>query len=107
MQHSMFEVNEQERGLTDGEDPKSGHEQTQSIVSSNKRRSYLFDAFVIVAMGVLLFWGVSTQFWNRYNDVTRYQCYAIAFWQGEAGLHALGFDANPNSQCAFLANSSP
>jgi hypothetical protein len=53
-----------------------------------------------------LFWGVSTQFWNRYNDATRYQCYAIAFWQGEAGLHALGLDANPKSQCAFLANSS-
>ncbi len=102
----MFEVNQQEQGLNDAEDPKSGHKQTQSIAFRNKRWSYLLDACVIVAMGVLLFWGVSTQFWNRYNDATRYQCYAIAFWQGEGGLHALGLDANPKSQCAFLANSS-
>ena len=78
----------------------------QAMTSRNKRLSFLLDAFVLVAMGALLFWGVSTQFWNRYNDATRYQCYAIAFWQGEAGLHALGLDANPKSQCAFLANSS-
>src|SRR6266566_3656568 len=102
----MFEVNEQEQGLNDAEDPKSGHKQTQSIASRNKRLSYLLNACVIVAMAVLLFWGVSTQFWNRYNDATRYQCYAIAFWQGKAGLHTLGLDANPKSQCAFLNNSS-
>src|SRR6266516_208676 len=102
----MFEVNEQQQGLNDAEDPKSSHKQTQSIASRNKRLLYLLDACVIVAMGVLLFWGVSTQFWNRYNDATRYQCYAIAFWQGEAGLHALGLNANPKSQCAFLDNSS-
>jgi hypothetical protein len=102
----MFEVNELEQVLIDAEDPKSGHKQTQSIAFRNKRWSYLLDACVIGAMGVLLFWGVSTQFWNPYNDASRYQCYAIAFWQGEAGLHALGFDANPNSQCAFLAKSS-
>src|SRR6266496_1522476 len=102
----MFEVNEQQQGLNDAEDPKSSHKQTQSIASRNKRLLYLLDACVIVAMGVLLFWGVSTQFWNRYNDATRYQCYAIAFWQGEVGLHAPGLDANPKSQCAFLANSS-
>src|SRR5438874_2082137 len=101
----MFEVNEQQ-GLKDAEDSKSRHKQTQSIASRNKRLLYLLDACVIVAMGALLFWGVSTQFWNRYNDATRYQCYAIAFWQGEVGLHALGLDANPKSQCAFLANSS-
>src|SRR6266702_3216745 len=102
----MFEVNEQEQGLNDAEDPKSGHKQTQSVASRNKRLSYLLDACVIVAMGVLLFWGVSSQFWNHYNDATRYQCYAVAFWQGEAGLHALGLDANAKSQCAFLDNSS-
>jgi len=102
----MFEVNDQEQVRKDAKDPKSGDKQTQSIKSRNQRWSYLLDACIIVAMGVLLFWGVSTQFWNRYNDATRYQCYAIAFWQGEAGIHALGLDANPKSQCAFLANSS-
>jgi hypothetical protein len=102
----MFEVNEQEQGLHGAGDPKSAHEQTQAKTSRNKRLSYLLDACVIVAMGVLLFWGVSTQFWNRYNDATRYQCYAIAFWHGEVGLHALGLDANSKSQCAFLTSSS-
>ena len=102
----MFEINEQEQALQSAEDPKQAITQTQATTSRNKRLSYLLDAFVIAAMGILLFWGVSTQFWNRYNDATRYQCYAIAFWQGEAGLHASGLDANPKSQCAFLANSS-
>ncbi len=102
----MFEINEQEQALHDAEDPKSSHKQTKAMTTRNRRLSFLLDACVLVAMGALLFWGVSTQFWNRYNDATRYQCYAVAFWQGEAGLHALGLDANPKSQCAFLANSS-
>ena len=102
----MFEINEQEQALQDAGDPKSNHKQTQAMTSRNRRLSFLLDAFVLLAMGGLLFWGVSTQFWNHYNDATRYQCYAVAFWQGEAGLHALGLDANTKSQCAFLANSS-
>ena len=102
----MFEINEQEQALQNEEDTKSSHKQSQAMTSRNRRLSFLLDAFVLVAMGALLFWGVSTQFWNRYNDATRYQCYAIAFWQGEAGLHASGLDANSKSQCAFLANSS-
>jgi hypothetical protein len=102
----MFEINEQEQAFQDTEDPNSRHKQPQAMTSRNRRLSFLLDAVVLVAMGALLFWGVSTQFWNRYNDATRYQCYAIAFWQGEAGLHVSGLDANPKSQCAFLANSS-
>ena len=102
----MFEVNEQGQDLHGTGGPKSGHKQTQGLAPRYKRLSYLLDACVILTMAVLLYWGVSTQFWNRYNDATRYQCYAIAFWQGEAGLHSLGLDANPKSQCAFLTNSS-
>lgn len=102
----MFEINEQDQVLQSAEDPKKAHTQRQATTSRNKRLSYLLDACVIAAMGILLFWGVSTQFWNHYNDATRYQCYAIAFWQGEAGLHATGLDANSKSQCAFLTNSS-
>src|SRR5215469_10539791 len=104
IEQSMFDINEQEQPLQRMDGLNS--DQKQAITPRNKRLSYLLDACVLVAMGVLLFWGVSTQFWNRYNDVTRYQCYAIAFWQGEEGLHALGLNANPKSQCAFLANSS-
>jgi Glycosyltransferase family 87 len=102
----MLDVNDQKQVNKDAQDLKSGDKQTQSISSKNQRWSYLLDVCIIAAMGVGLFWGVSSQFWNRYNDATRYQCYAIAFWQGEAGLHTLGLDANPKSQCAFLTNSS-
>src|SRR5579864_5602210 len=67
---------------------------------------YLVDIGIILAMAAILFWGTSSQFSNRYNDATRYQCYAIAFWQGKAGIDALGLDASSKSQCAFLDNSS-
>ncbi|HLX59600.1 MAG TPA: glycosyltransferase 87 family protein [Ktedonobacteraceae bacterium] len=66
----------------------------------------LLDACVIVAMGAILFWGAAAQFSNKYNDATRYQCYAISFWQGSAGIHTSGLDANSKSQCAFLDTTS-
>src|SRR5258708_1135861 len=90
----------------DVEAPEPSEGQNQSTAFRNDLWEYLVDACIIVAMGALLFWGASTQFWNRSNDATRYQCYAIAFWQGEAGLYALGLDTNPKSQCAFLDYSS-
>ncbi len=62
---------------------------------------YVLDVCVIVVMGALLYWGASTQFWNPYNDVTRYQCYAVAFWHGTPALSAL-----PAKQCAFLQATS-
>jgi glycosyl transferase family 87 len=102
----MFKINDKEQASKDSKTPKSTSGQTQASTMRNQRRSYLLDTCIIVAMGVILFWGVSTQFSNRYNDATRYQCYAIAFWQGQAGIHALGLNANAKSQCAFLDNSS-
>ncbi len=84
----------------------------ESQVSEEKKSSrrtwfILCDVVAVLSMGLLLFWGVSTQFANRYNDATRYQCYAIAFWQGQPGLQAHGLEATPTSQCSFLqANSS-
>src|ERR1700737_4153234 len=70
------------------------------------RWQYLLDASIIVAMGAILFWGAASQFSNKYNDATRYQCYGIAFWQGKAALVAQGLDTNAQSQCAFLDTSS-
>ncbi len=99
----MFKINDTS-ARKDVESP--ANEQTQPGVVRNELWKYLVDACIIVAMGALLFWGVTTQFWNRYNDATRYQCYAIAFWQGKAGLHALGLNVGPKSQCAFLDYSS-
>src|SRR6201998_1860065 len=75
-------------------------------VSSRKWLLFV-DIAVLIVMGVILFWGTSTQFPNLYNDMTRYQCYAIAFWQGQTGLQAHGLLATSQSQCAFmLADSS-
>ena len=102
----MFKINDRVRASRNGDTPEPGGEQTQSSVFITGRWKYLLDACIIVVMGTVLFWGVSTQFSNRYNDATRYQCYAIAFWQGKAGLQELGLDANPKSQCAFLNASS-
>ena len=73
-----------------------------SKMGRTPRWHYVIDACVIVAMGAILFWGASSQFSNKYNDATRYQCYGIAFWQGKAALQAQGLDTNAQSQCAFL-----
>src|SRR5579859_2507371 len=70
------------------------------------RRHYVIDICVLLVMGAILFWGTSSQFYNKYNDATRYQCYGIAFWQGKAALVAQGLDSNAQSQCAFLDTSS-
>jgi glycosyl transferase family 87 len=102
----MFKINDKVQASKDSKTPGSTSGQTRASAIENRRWTYLLDACLMVAMGGLLFWGVSTQFSNRYNDATRYQCYAISFWQGQAGLHALGLDANPKSQCAFLDASS-
>lgn len=66
----------------------------------------LCDAAAVLVMGLLLFRGAATQFANGYNDVTRYQCYAIAFWQGQPGLQAHGLEATASSQCSFLLADS-
>lgn len=101
----MFKINDERARRTAGAQKLEG-ELAQSKPSDKQSWTLLVDACIIVVMGALLFWGVSTQFSNHYNDATRYQCYAIAFWQGKAELRALGFDNNPNSQCAFLDASS-
>lgn len=62
---------------------------------------------ILVLIGVLLYFGA---FWQVFDprpgatapsDVDKYQCYEVAFWQGEAGLRAL-----PKAQCQFLTASS-
>ncbi|HEU0002173.1 MAG TPA: glycosyltransferase family 87 protein [Ktedonobacteraceae bacterium] len=83
---------------------RSGHANTQT--GRSPRWHYIIDACVILAMGAILFWGASSQFSNKYNDATRYQCYGISFWQGKAALQAQGLDNNAKGQCAFLDSSS-
>src|SRR5689334_5446286 len=79
---------------------------THSATERTPRWHYIIDTVVILAMGAILFWGASSQFSNKYNDATRYQCYGIAFWQGKAALVVQGLDSNAQSQCAFIDTSS-
>lgn len=74
-----------------------------SLIPSPRRTrvSFFIDICIVVLMGGLLLWGAASQFYNQYNDATRYQCYAVAFWQGTPGLASL-----PPKQCAFLSAST-
>src|SRR5437660_645505 len=102
----MFERN---KTVIDNEQVQSGETRTAThalaakLSAARHISSYILDFVVLVAMGIILFWGTSTQFSNTHNDVTRYQCYAIAFWQGQTGLDAHGLEASNTSQCTFLS----
>jgi len=96
----MRHLQNQQRAFASGAEPQTGARGGQ------RRWLLLCDLAAILVMGLMLLWGASTQFANRYNDVTRYQCYAIAFWQGQAGLQAHGLQANASSQCSFLQADS-
>ncbi|HLH62710.1 MAG TPA: glycosyltransferase family 87 protein [Ktedonobacteraceae bacterium] len=102
----MFKINDA-HARSDAEKLKQHPEQTaRPMAIGDFSWKYLLDIGIVLVMGAILFWGATSQFSNHYNDATRYQCYAIAFWQGKAGIDALGLDANSKSQCAFLDNSS-
>lgn len=70
---------------------------------SGKPRGWLYaiDLCVVLFMCIILYWGTTTQFSNLYNDATRYQCYATAFWGGMPALSSL-----PPKQCAFLQQTA-
>ena len=85
--NAMFKTND----VNENKDIAEQQIDDQRSSTPRKRHvaAYLLDALIIVAMGVLLFWGTSTQFSNRFNDVTRYQCYATVFWQGKARAYGV------------------
>ncbi|GCE13017.1 glycosyltransferase 87 family protein [Tengunoibacter tsumagoiensis] len=62
----------------------------------------ILDYVLLCGMCALLFYGASWQFFKTYTDAARYQCYALAFWQGQAELQTL-----PHSQCTFLTHPKP
>jgi hypothetical protein len=78
---------------------------------------YVLGGCIVLVMGALLYWGIAPKpspalpelpeipetpgVPHVYSDVSRYQCYAVAFWQGSSGLASL-----PSDQCAFLDASS-
>src|SRR5579883_2680083 len=63
-------------------------------------RRGLLAALPALAAVVLLFCGASWQIFWIHTDAARYQCYALAFWQGSQGTSHL-----PGIQCAFLYQS--
>src|SRR6266571_7233718 len=69
-----------------------------STTGSRRGWGFALDICMVVLMGGILFWGATSQFPNQFNDATRYQCYAVAFWHGTPGLTTL-----PQKQCAFLS----
>ncbi|GAC1358644.1 MAG: hypothetical protein NVS2B12_00780 [Ktedonobacteraceae bacterium] len=65
-----------------------------------KRSSRVFqDIFVLLIMSTLLYYGAVWQLFAPNTDAARYQCYAIAFWQGLPALRKLS-----DFQCAFLTH---
>src|SRR5579875_1954190 len=78
--------------------PKSGPRLLLSIQNALLARRGVIAYLPVLAAVVLLFCGASWQIFARYADATRYQCYAMVFWRGSAGLHLL-----PATQCSFLS----
>src|SRR5579859_4301105 len=83
------------------ETEKADGKDTSSTRSRRRGLGYVVDIAIVLLMGSVLFWGATTQFPNQFNDATRYQCYAVAFWQGSPALASL-----PPQQCAFLDASA-
>jgi hypothetical protein len=80
------------------ETEKSEDRNGSSTTGSRRGWGLALDICMVVLMGGILFWGATSQFPNQFNDATRYQCYAVAFWHGTPGLVTL-----PQKQCAFLS----
>jgi Glycosyltransferase family 87 len=62
-------------------------------------RRHRMDILVVLAMGILLYIGVSWQIFKVYPDAAKYECYAVAFWQGTPALRPF-----PWEQCYFLTH---
>ncbi len=61
--------------------------------------SSLQDALVLLVVGGLLYYGASWQMFDPGTDPARYQCYAMAFWQGWSAIQQL-----PLWQCTFIVS---
>ncbi len=73
----------------------------REIVEAKQKRlvRYLQDAIVLLVLGGLLYYGASWEMSRADSDAARYQCYAVAFWQGWSGLQRL-----LPEQCAFITH---
>src|SRR6266852_3078711 len=73
----------------------------RSIVAIKQKRviRYLQDAIILLLLADLLFSGAFWQMFHTDADAARYQCYAVAFWQGWSGFQKL-----PPEQCRFIVH---
>ena len=62
----------------------------------------LLDICVVGVMCFLLYYGASWQIFKIHTDAAKYQCYAVAFWQGLPALKHFSVQ-----QCGFITDSGP
>ena len=76
---------------------------TEPVSNPKKKRTlpYLIDGLIVLAMITLLYCGASWQLFHLRTDAAKYQCYAVAFWQGTPTLRNL-----PSGQCEFITHPS-
>jgi hypothetical protein len=65
--------------------------------AAGRRQRVVLDACLLLLMGSLLFYGASWQMFKAYTDAAKYNCYALAFWQGLDAVKTL-----PPAQCEFI-----
>src|SRR5947209_552670 len=75
------------------------HSTTTPKKAEHLLRRHRMDILVVLAMGILLYIGVSWQIFKVYPDAAKYECYAVAFWQGTPALRPF-----PWEQCYFLTH---
>ncbi len=63
---------------------------------------YVLDAGILLVMCGLLYYGASWQIFKIYTDAAKYECYAVAFWQGVPALHSF-----PLHQCDNILHPDP
>ncbi|MBV9691631.1 MAG: hypothetical protein JO202_18195 [Ktedonobacteraceae bacterium] len=74
---------------------------TVAVGRSFTWKSGLLDILVIAVMCFLLYYGASWQIFRVHTDAAKYQCYAVAFWQGLPALKHLSVQ-----QCGFITDPS-
>lgn len=63
---------------------------------------YVLDAGILLVMCGLLYYGASWQIFKIYTDAAKYECYAVAFWQGVSALQSF-----PVHQCDNILHPDP
>jgi hypothetical protein len=63
---------------------------------------YVLDAGILLVMCGLLYFGASWQIFKIYTDAAKYECYAVAFWQGVSALQSF-----PEHQCDNILHPDP